>query len=251
MTISRLVLVGVLGALVAFTPAFAFAAEDMDQDGLLDSWEVRVFGTDMTSSDTDRDGFTDGVEVRNGYDPRKAGKGKLLDHDADSDGLNDRLEVLFETDPLVKDTDGDGYGDGEEVRNGFDPRSSDSRPLIKQIRIDLSEQRLYQEVNGIAVASYPVSSGKASTPTPVGSYSVLNKHPRAWSRSASLWMPYWMAFRADGYGLHELPEWPGGKKEGKAHLGTPVSHGCVRIGEGVAKLLYDWAPVGTRVLIQR
>ncbi len=251
MTISRLVLVGVLGAWVAFTPTLAFAAEDMDQDGLLDSWEVRVFGTDPVMADTDRDGFADGVEVRNGYDPRKAGKGKLGDKDTDTDGLNDRLEVLFETDPLVRDTDGDGYVDGEEIQNGFDPRSSSSLSLQKQIRVDLSEQRLYQEVKGVAIGSFPVSSGKASTPTPVGTYSVLNKHPRAWSKGAALWMPYWMAFRADGYGLHELPEWPGGKKEGKAHLGTPVSHGCVRVGEGVAKRLYDWAPVGTKVVIQR
>lgn len=236
---------------LVFVPISAFAAEDSDQDGLLDSWEARVFGTSITNADTDQDGYTDGVEVRNGYDPLASGKGKLKDRDADNDGLKDRLEVVFETDPLVRDTDHDGYSDGEEIQNGFDPRSRESRPLAKQIRVDLSEQRLYQELNGIVIGSYPVSSGKAATPTPIGTYSVLNKHPRAWSKSASLWMPYWMGFRADGYGLHELPEWPGGKKEGKAHLGTPVSHGCVRMGEGVAKLLYDWAPIGTKVVIQR
>ena len=232
-------------------PISAHAAEDQDQDGLLDSWEARVFGTNINNPDTDGDGFVDGAEVRSGYDPLNAGNKKLAEHDTDGDGLSDRLEVLFETDPIIPDTDGDGFSDGEEVKSGYTPRSSDRRLLEKRLRIDLSDQRLYQEVSGIAIASHPVSSGKASTPTPVGTYAVLNKHPRAWSRSASLWMPYWMAFRADGYGIHELPEWPGGKKEGRAHLGTPVSHGCVRIGEGVAKALYAWTPVGTNIVIQR
>ena len=63
-------------------------------------------------------------------------------------------------------------------------------------------------------------------------------------------MPYWMAFDNRGYGLHELPEWPGGYKEGASHLGHRVSHGCVRLGVGAAKKLYDWAEVGTLVIVQ-
>jgi lipoprotein-anchoring transpeptidase ErfK/SrfK len=62
-------------------------------------------------------------------------------------------------------------------------------------------------------------------------------------------MPYFMQFTKQGAGLHELPEWPNGKKEGANHLGTPVSHGCVRVGIGVAKKLYDWTPVGTKVVV--
>lgn len=233
-------------------PTSAFASSlDTDQDGLADEIEARVFGTNANLADTDGDGFADGEEIRTGHDPNKGVKARLKDADADNDGLFDRLEIMFATNPLIKDTDGDGFTDGEEVKNGYDPLDPAAKNLEKRIRVDLSEQRLYQEVNGVAIASHVVSSGKASTPTPVGTYEVLNKHPRAWSRSASLWMPYWMAFRKDGYGLHELPEWPGGKKEGKAHLGTPVSHGCVRVGEGVAKALYEWTPVGTKVVIQR
>lgn len=251
MRVLRLLWVAVLAVGMLSVPVPAFAIEDRDGDGLLDSWEARVFGTNMEMVDTDGDGYADGVEVRSGYDPRKHGKIRLMDGDADGDRLTDRLEVLFETDPLVSDTDGDGFLDGEEIQSGFDPRSSAPRRLSKRIRIDLSEQRLFQEVEGIVVASHLVSSGKAATPTPVGTYAILYKHPRAWSKGASLWMPYWMAFRADGYGIHELPEWPGGKKEGKGHLGKPVSHGCVRVGEGVAGRLYEWTPIGTRVIIQR
>jgi len=64
-------------------------------------------------------------------------------------------------------------------------------------------------------------------------------------------MPWWMQFSKSGMGLHELPEWPNGKKEGEDHLGTPASGGCVRLGVGPAKSLYDWTPVGTPVSIVR
>jgi lipoprotein-anchoring transpeptidase ErfK/SrfK len=63
-------------------------------------------------------------------------------------------------------------------------------------------------------------------------------------------MPYWMAIVPGGkFGIHELPEWPGGYKEGANHLGTPVSHGCVRLGVGPAQTVYNWADIGTPVVV--
>ena len=41
--------------------------------------------------------------------------------DSDKDFLTDVREVELGTDPNNKDTDGDGYVDGDEVLNGFDP----------------------------------------------------------------------------------------------------------------------------------
>ena len=63
-------------------------------------------------------------------------------------------------------------------------------------------------------------------------------------------MPNWMALVASGkFGIHELPEWPSGYKEGASHLGSPVSHGCVRLGVGPSKRVYDFAEVGTPVIV--
>ena len=42
--------------------------------------------------------------------------------DSDQDGLTDEEEKLYETDPKNRDTDGDGYSDGAEVKSGYDPR---------------------------------------------------------------------------------------------------------------------------------
>lgn len=169
--------------------------------------------------------------------------------DTDHDGLTDRLEALFGTNVGNPDSDGDGYMDGQEVFAGYSPTSTEPIILSKALRVHLKSQHLEQLVAGIPVSSFPISSGKSSMPTPVGTYRILNKKPRAWSSSAKLWMPYWMGFTTRGHGLHELPEWPNGYKEGVDHLGKPVSHGCVRMGIGTAKMIYDWTPVGTQVFI--
>lgn len=43
------------------------------------------------------------------------------DVDTDQDGLTDAREATIGTDPANPDSDGDGYVDGEEVKNGFSP----------------------------------------------------------------------------------------------------------------------------------
>lgn len=171
------------------------------------------------------------------------------EQDTDGDGLSDRLEMLFGSDPARADTDDDGRPDGMEVKAAWSPLTAEPVALKKSIRINTKTQRLERLVQGIAIDARPISSGKASTPTPLGTYRILNKSPKAWSRMAGLWMPYWMGFTKRGHGIHELPHWPSGRREGSNHLGVPVSHGCVRVGLDAAKELYDWTPIGTSVQV--
>lgn len=120
----------------------------------------------------------------------------------------------------------------------------------KYIDINLASQVMTTFENGSPVDASIISSGKRGMETPKGQYGIYNKFPRAYSRSYNLFMPYWMAITSDGkVGIHELPEWPGGYKEGASHLGIPVSHGCVRLGIGPAKSVYDWAEIGTPVVV--
>lgn len=41
--------------------------------------------------------------------------------DADEDGVIDEYEKDFNADPNLRDTDGDGFSDGEELQNGYNP----------------------------------------------------------------------------------------------------------------------------------
>lgn len=49
--------------------------------------------------------------------------------DTDGDGLTDREEELFDTDRLNKDTDGDNYKDGSEIKGGYNPRKAEGALL--------------------------------------------------------------------------------------------------------------------------
>jgi lipoprotein-anchoring transpeptidase ErfK/SrfK len=97
------------------------------------------------------------------------------------------------------------------------------------------------------LGKFSVSSG-VNNSTTKGEYVIANKALKAWS-SYGLWMPYWLGIKNTRFGIHELPIWPNGYREGSDHLGKPVSHGCVRLGIGSAKIIYDWAEIGTPVTI--
>ncbi len=97
------------------------------------------------------------------------------------------------------------------------------------------------------MGTFIVSSGVHNT-TPKGNHIISNKHPKAWS-PYGLWMPYWMGLGNGRVGIHELPVWPNGYVEGEDHLGTPVSHGCIRLGHKSAEFLYNWIEIGIGVFI--
>jgi hypothetical protein len=55
----------------------------------------------------------------------------LADKDPDEDGLSNLEEYKNETNPTLADTDGDGYNDGLEVKEGSDPRDARDHPAKK------------------------------------------------------------------------------------------------------------------------
>ena len=223
---------------------------DTDGDGLSDYDEVNKYHTDPSKADTDGDGYNDGDEIKNGYSPLVPDK-KLSQVDTDKDGLNDALELKFGTDLGKADTDGDGYSDFTEIDSGHDPLSAEKNAMLPlKVEVSLKSQKLSFFVGGIKWKEFTISSGKASTPTPKGTYKITNKSPKAWSKEHGLWMPYWMGLGNGEIGLHELPIWPNGYQEGANHLGKPVSHGCVRLSAQNAKYLYDRLPIGTTVVIK-
>ncbi len=219
---------------------------DSDNDGVNDKDEIEIYKTDPNNPDTDGDGYSDWIELNNGYSPLAPNK-KLTENDFDNDGLSDKDELLFHTEIDNPDTDGDGYSDGTEIKNGYDPLNKEARKLEKLIKINLKEQKLTYFLGGVRRGEFIISSGVNNT-TPKGVFKIDRKIKKAWS-NFGLWMPYWMSFYKGKYGIHELPIWPNGRREGVNHLGKPASHGCVRLGTEDAKTLYNWTEIGTIVII--
>lgn len=123
----------------------------------------------------------------------------------------------------------------------------------KYIDIDISDQILTIFEDGVSKGSFLVSTGKYGMPTPLGRHKILSKSKLAYSHKYNLYMPFWMQFTSAGHGIHELPFWKykGGVeyKEREAHLGTRISHGCIRLGVGPAEQVYNWAEIGTPVVV--
>lgn len=168
--------------------------------------------------------------------------------DSDKDGLTDEMELKFGTDPHNPDSDGDGFKDLREIDWAYNPLSSSSDRMSQKIEINLKKQKMSYFVDGILWKEFKVSTGKASMPTPKGEFKIRNKVKKAWSKEFGLWMPYWMGV-VGGVGIHELPIWPSGYREGENHLGTPVSHGCVRLGLKDAPYLFERVDSGVSVKI--
>lgn len=126
----------------------------------------------------------------------------------------------------------------EEYKNG------------RYIEVDISGQVMTVYGDGELKGLYKVSTGMKRFATPIGNFKVLRKSANVWSRAYQCWMPYSLEF-TPGLFIHELPLWPGGAREGESHLGIPVSHGCIRLGIGAAKEVFDFADVGTPVIIHQ
>jgi parallel beta-helix repeat protein len=107
---------------------------DSDDDGLIDGEEINIHGTDPLDADCDDDGISDNDEIENGLDPLNSNVGL----DSDSDGLSDADEVnIHGTDPLDADTDDDWLMDGGEIYYGSSPHIAENQYTSNSI-MDLS-----------------------------------------------------------------------------------------------------------------
>ena len=127
----------------------------------------------------------------------------------------------------------------------------------KAFHISIAKQEASLVENGSIIARYPISSGKWETPTPTGQFQIHRKQTlRVSSQAVPYRMPHYMAFtKSQSHGFHALP-YLGNKAtnsdywyEALDHIGTPASHGCVRLLPENAETVYEWIEVGTPVYI--
>jgi lipoprotein-anchoring transpeptidase ErfK/SrfK len=111
------------------------------------------------------------------------------------------------------------------------------------IEIDLSDQHLTAWQGGRQQFTAVISTGKSTTPTYPGIYSIQRKLPLGRMRGADYDVPnvpYIMYFYR-GYAIHGA-YWHN-------RFGTTVSHGCINLPVGNARWLFEWAKIDTPVVI--
>jgi hypothetical protein len=100
------------------------------------------------------------------------------------------------------------------------------------IQIDKSSQRMTVSKDGQRLYTWPVSTGKRGFSTPSGSYKAFRMEKDHFSKE---WddapMPHSIFFTKDGHAIH-------GSYEVK-RIGTPASHGCVRLAPENAAILFN------------
>jgi lipoprotein-anchoring transpeptidase ErfK/SrfK len=74
------------------------------------------------------------------------------------------------------------------------------------------------------------------------------------SPSGNLTLPWTLRFAVSSSGnpidIHGIPLRPDGSPiEADSQLGTPLSHGCLRMAQADAKFVWDWSTVGTTVYV--
>ena len=94
-------------------------------------------GCSVSQRDTDNDGMLDSWELKYGFDPEDPSNAGV---DSDGDGLTNLQEYNYfkqtgrEIDPTKKDTDGDGWTDDEELKAGTDPTNPSSHPTSAGVK---------------------------------------------------------------------------------------------------------------------
>src|SRR6202521_5038854 len=123
----------------------------------------------------------------------------------------------------------------------IEPREKESAkpqgPLILAISIERQSLKIY-DANGF-FAETPISTGMRGHPTPMGVFSVIQKHKFHHSNIYSgAPMPYMQRITWSGVAMHAgvLP-------------GRPASHGCIRMPMAFAVKMWNWTRMGARVVV--
>ena len=92
------------------------------------------------------------------------------------------------------------------------------------------------------------STGTEGKETPTGIYTTKSKGDWFYEPKYKQGGKYWVTFM-DAYMFHSLPFAKDKKTVVDETLGTPASHGCIRLSIEDAKWIYDNVPIGSKLII--
>ena len=105
--------------------------------------------------------------------------------------------------------------------------------------VSLPAQMVHVYRNGVRIGVSTISSGKPGKETPTGTFEILQKREKHYSNLYdNAPMPFMQRLTWDGIALHagKLP-------------GYPASHGCIRLPNAFAKLLFEETRKGMLVVV--
>ncbi|MCJ7842079.1 L,D-transpeptidase [Lederbergia sp. NSJ-179] len=110
--------------------------------------------------------------------------------------------------------------------------------MALRIEVSIQKHQLKLFDGSKLIKTYPVALGKIVTPTPHGSYKIINKQLNPGGPFGVLWM----GLSKPHYGIHGT--------NNPSSIGKSVSHGCIRMYNHDVLDLSRRVPVGTPVVIQ-
>jgi lipoprotein-anchoring transpeptidase ErfK/SrfK len=97
-------------------------------------------------------------------------------------------------------------------------------------KISISSQTMQVYVDGVKRYTWRVSTGKRGWPTPVGQFTPQQTYKSVYSKQFNMNLPHLVAI-TEHVGIH------GTAAVGR--LGSPASHGCIRLAPGNAATFYS------------
>ncbi len=124
-------------------------------------------------------------------------------------------------------------------------RSDDFR-----IEVDLLEQKTFVFYRDELLKEMICSGGTEEKPTPLGEFATSQKGDYFWSQKYNVGAYYWVRFYNE-YLFHSVPFDKNNQmiEEEYNKLGSPASHGCIRLALEDARWLYETLPLGIKVSI--
>lgn len=146
---------------------------------------------------------------------------------------------------------------GEARPRGADPALGRALPADsgegRRVVFSESRQRVWLVDGDDEVVSTYLVSGSVYDNLDPGTFEVYSRSEDAVGIDDSGTMKYFVRFTTGdagaAIGFHDIPVLDGERVQTFRQLGTPRSHGCVRQRRSDARALWDFAPIGTTVVV--
>jgi lipoprotein-anchoring transpeptidase ErfK/SrfK len=132
----------------------------------------------------------------------------------------------------------------------FNPASlAEEGAAEKEIHVYIERQVLIALEDGEEVYNFDIVTGRDGKETTAGTYQIFRKHEKYVSNTYGSEMPYAMFFTMDGKAIHGTQ-----MATLRSYLHTYItesvgSQGCVGLTDDNALALFEWAPMGTKVVV--